>query len=159
MMLLLPIHFLSNFARKSISGKGEKECNLVIQGCLKSKPYDLIIAQGIVYDGLGNPGKEMDIAIKENKIHLIGENLEKRLAKKVLEVPGLAVSPGFVDAHSHTGVELIVNPKAESQIRQGVTTEISGRGIDFIIVNGKTVVNEGDHTGQLPGRILKKELP
>jgi N-acyl-D-amino-acid deacylase len=44
----------------------------------------------------------------------------------VVEVKGLAVCPGFVDAHDHTDVQLLVNPKAESSIRQGITTLVSG---------------------------------
>ncbi len=101
-------------------------CNLLLQGCSKQKEYDLIISKGIVYDGLGNPGKELDIAIKEDKILLLGKNLRKGKAKKIIEAQGLAVSPGFIDAHDHTDLGLLANPKAESQVRQGVTTVISG---------------------------------
>jgi N-acyl-D-amino-acid deacylase len=100
--------------------------NILLQGCSKKKEYDLIISGGVVYDGLGNPGKETDIAVNGDKIFLLEKNLDKGKAKKVIEAKGLAVSPGFIDAHSHTALELMVNPKAESQVRQGVTTEISG---------------------------------
>ena len=47
-------------------------------------------------------------------------------AKQIIDAEGKVVCPGFIDIHSHTGVELLVNPRAESKIRQGVTTEISG---------------------------------
>jgi N-acyl-D-amino-acid deacylase len=117
------------FIKKSAKGAaftGLGGHNLIIHVCSKSIKYDLIISQGIVYDGLGNTGKEIDIAIKEDKIFLIGNRIKKNKAKKVINAQGLAVSPGFIDAHTHTDVELMVNPKAESYIRQGVTTKISG---------------------------------
>jgi len=44
----------------------------------------------------------------------------------VIEAEGLAVCPGFIDVHDHTDIELLVNPKAESSIRQGITTLVSG---------------------------------
>jgi len=47
-------------------------------------------------------------------------------AKQIIDAEGKVVCPGFIDIHSHTGIELLVNPRAESKIRQGVTTEISG---------------------------------
>lgn len=50
----------------------------------------------------------------------------KGQAKQIINAQGKVVCPGFIDIHSHTGVELLVNPKAESKIRQGVTTELSG---------------------------------
>lgn len=100
--------------------------NLLLQGCSKQKEYDILISGGTVYDGLGNPGREIDIAVKGDKIFLLRKNLDKNKAAKVIEAKGMAVSPGFIDAHGHTDVGLMANPKAESQVRQGVTTEISG---------------------------------
>jgi N-acyl-D-amino-acid deacylase len=99
---------------------------LLLQGTSKQKEYDLVISQGIVYDGLGNPGKEVDIAVKGNKIFSLEKNPDKSKAKMVIEAKGLAVAPGFIDAHDHTDLGLLANPKAESQVRQGVTTIISG---------------------------------
>jgi len=100
--------------------------NLVLKGCAARKDYDILIAGGEVYDGLGNPGMKTDVAVKDGKISKIGKNLQKKKALEVIEADGMAVAPGFIDVHSHTDVHLLVNPKAESKIRQGVTTEISG---------------------------------
>lgn len=100
--------------------------NILLQGSSKQKEYDIIISQGVVFDGLGNPGKENDIAVKGDKIFLSGNNINKSKAKMVIEARGLAVSPGFIDAHDHTDIGLITNPKAESHVRQGVTSVISG---------------------------------
>jgi len=91
-----------------------------------NKDVDILIAGGTVYDGRGNPGQLLDVAIKDDKIYQIGSPLDRDRAKTVIEASGLSVSPGFIDPHSHTDIELLVNPKAESKIRQGVTTEISG---------------------------------
>jgi len=99
---------------------------IIMQGCTKNIKYDLIIKGGVVYDGLGNPGKEADIAIRDDRIVLIGENLGTTRAGRIIEADGLAVSPGFIDMHTHTDIGLLANPLAESHIRQGITTEISG---------------------------------
>lgn len=79
-----------------------------------------------MYDGLGNPGERMDVAIRGDRIACIEEQIDPSRAALVIDARYLAVAPGFIDPHSHTDVELIVNPKAESKIRQGVTTEIGG---------------------------------
>ena len=117
------------FIEKSIRGAaflGLGGGNLLIQGCSRSREWDLLVSGGVVYNGLGNPGSAVDIAVKDDRITLIGENLNKSKAADVIEADGLAVSPGFIDVHTHTDVELIANPSAESFIRQGITTEISG---------------------------------
>ena len=99
---------------------------IIIQGCAGNNTYDLIITGGVVYDGLGNPGKEVDIAIRDDRIVLIGESLGRNRADRIIKADGMAVSPGFIDMHTHTDIELLANPLAESHIRQGITTEISG---------------------------------
>ncbi|MDZ7413472.1 MAG: D-aminoacylase [candidate division KSB1 bacterium] len=89
------------------------------------KQYDLIIRGGRVYDGRGGPPVVGDVGIRGERIAAVGD-LSHASAGMVLEARGLAVTPGFIDVHSHTDVGLLVNPKAESKIRQGVTTEIAG---------------------------------
>lgn len=117
------------FVAKSVKGAafiGAGGLSFAIKGCSKAADYDLLISGGVVYDGLGNPGRRVDAAVKGDKIVLIAEKINSKSAKKVIDAKGLAVSPGFVDAHTHTDMELLVNPKAESHIRQGITSEISG---------------------------------
>lgn len=92
----------------------------------RTKEYDLLISGGLVYDGLGNPGREIDIAIKKNKFCILSSKINTDRVRRIIRAKGLSIAPGFIDAHSHTDIELLVNPKAESQVRQGVTTEISG---------------------------------
>ena len=118
-----------DFIKKTAQGAvalGIGSSNLLFQGCSKQQEYDLIISGGMVFDGLGHPGKEIDIAVKGERILLLKQGLQKTKARRVIEAKNMAVAPGFIDAHDHTDIGLMVNPKAESQVRQGVTTVISG---------------------------------
>jgi len=103
---------------------GFSTLNLV--GCAKPKAYDFIISGGILYDGSGSPGMEADIAVKSDRIIEIAPAIDKNKARAYFDARSKAVAPGFIDPHTHTDVHLLINPKAESKIRQGVTTEIGG---------------------------------
>ena len=87
--------------------------------------FDIIIHDGVIVDGSGNPWFKADIGIKNGKIVSIGK-LRNNDADRTINASGLIVSPGFIDIHSHSDFTLLVNPKAESKIRQGVTTEVIG---------------------------------
>src|SRR4030066_928858 len=97
----------------------------LLQGCTSKKAYDIVITDALVYDGQGGRSFEADIGIVGETIQTVGKAKASR-GKLVIEGKGLAVSPGFIDAHDHTDVSLIVNPKAESVIHQGITTLVSG---------------------------------
>jgi N-acyl-D-amino-acid deacylase len=107
-------------AAASVAGGG-----LVLNGCSSRKDFDLVIKDGLVYDGLGNPGLVTDIGISRDLIKYLGKISYSR-GRAVLEARGLAVAPGFIDVHDHSDVQLLVNPKAESAVHQGITTTISG---------------------------------
>ena len=87
--------------------------------------YDVVIKNGTVVDGIKNEGYRADIGISGERIRKVG-NLQKVKAKAVLDATDRIVSPGFIDIHTHTDTEILINPKAESKIRQGVTTELGG---------------------------------
>jgi len=87
--------------------------------------YNLLIKNGYVIDGTGNSWFKADLGIKGQKISKVGK-LNAEGASKILDVSGLVVSPGFIDMHSHSDLMLLINPKAESKIRQGITTEVVG---------------------------------
>ncbi len=87
--------------------------------------YDILITGGRIIDGTGNPWFRADIGIKNGKIVSIGK-LSGEEAKEVISAEKLIVCPGFIDIHSHSDFTLLVNPRAESKVRQGVTTEIIG---------------------------------
>lgn len=91
--------------------------------------YDIIIKNGTIIDGTGKDGFQADLAIDGEKIALIGQipdSEAKTLAKTLIDANGLVVSPGFIDIHTHTDFQLLVNPRGESKIFQGITTDISG---------------------------------
>ncbi len=87
--------------------------------------YDLVIRGGTVVDGTGAAGYTADIAIAGDTIAAIGE-IPAEAAGSEININGKIVCPGFIDIHTHTDFSLLVNPQAESKIRQGVTTEIGG---------------------------------
>jgi N-acyl-D-amino-acid deacylase len=87
--------------------------------------YDLLILNGKVADGTGNPWYWGDLAIVKDKIVKIGR-LGNEQAQKVIDVKGDFVSPGFIDSHSHSDLFIFIDPKAEQKIMQGVTTENLG---------------------------------
>ena len=86
---------------------------------------DLVLRNALVFDGSGAPPAEVDIAVAGGKISAVGPRLPRGAAE--MDLRGLALAPGFIDIHSHTDLVLLVGPRAESKIRQGVTTEIVGQ--------------------------------
>jgi dihydroorotase/N-acyl-D-amino-acid deacylase len=87
--------------------------------------YDLLIINGHILDGSGSPWYAGSVAVKDGKIAAVGR-IPNGAAQRVLDAGGLTVAPGFIDLHSHSDYTLLVDGKAESKIRQGVTTEILG---------------------------------
>jgi N-acyl-D-amino-acid deacylase len=86
--------------------------------------YDLVLRGGTLYDGGGRPGERGDLAVAGGRIAAIGK--APCPARREIDVSGLAVAPGFIDIKTHSDFTLPINPKAESKVRQGVTTEIIG---------------------------------
>ena len=86
---------------------------------------DLLIRGGRVLDGTGAPGREADVVIAGARITEIAPG-STRTAKREVDARGQVVAPGFIDIHTHSDYTLPLNPRAESKIRQGVTTEVVG---------------------------------
>ena len=86
---------------------------------------DLKIEGGQVIDGTGRPGNRTDVGIKDDRIAAIGD-LHREPAGRNLHASGKVVAPGFIDMHSHSDWRLWANRRAESKVRQGVTTEVVG---------------------------------
>src|ERR1700674_1440968 len=86
---------------------------------------DLLIRDGLIVDGSGEPPYRGDVAGKGERIAAV-RRIEGSRAARVIDAGGRVVCPGFVDPHSHSDFTLLTNPAAESTIRQGVTTEVVG---------------------------------
>ena len=86
---------------------------------------DIIIKNATVVDGTGTAAFTADIAVQGDKITDIG-NIDPAEAKLTIDASGMLVCPGFIDSHSHSDEAYIVNPLAESKLRQGITTEVVG---------------------------------
>jgi len=87
--------------------------------------YDLLILNGHILDGTGNPWFRADVGIVGDGIEAVGR-LGKEKAERRINAEGHVVAPGFIDIHSHSDMPLLVEPRAESKIHQGVTTEVVG---------------------------------
>ena len=87
--------------------------------------YDLLVRNGSILDGTGGPWFKADVAVVGDKIVEMGL-LGGREAVRVIDATGHFVAPGFVEEHSHSDVTLIVDPLAQSAVRQGVTTLVVG---------------------------------
>jgi N-acyl-D-amino-acid deacylase len=87
--------------------------------------WDILIRGGTIIDGSGRAGEVADVAITGGRIAAIGSALSGG-ATRAVDAAGLAVTPGFIDIKTHSDFTLPINPKAESKVRQGVTTEIIG---------------------------------
>jgi N-acyl-D-amino-acid deacylase len=91
----------------------------------KDPAYDLLIRNGKIVDGSGNPWHYGDVAVRADKIVAMGRMLPGS-AKREIDARGLVVAPGFIDIHSHSDFLLLEDGDAQSKIRQGVTTEVLG---------------------------------
>src|SRR5687768_10080615 len=87
--------------------------------------HDILIHGGEVINGSGAPGRVADIAVKDGYIVAL-ESGAARQAHRMIDATGQVVAPGFIDIHTHSDFTLPLNPRAESKIRQGVTTEVLG---------------------------------
>jgi len=89
--------------------------------------YDVVIRGGTVYDGTGAPGVRADVAIRADRIAVVGD-LSKSAAPITIDASGLAVAPGFINMLSWSTDSLLVDGRSQGELREGVTTQIFGEG-------------------------------
>ncbi len=88
--------------------------------------YDLLLKNGTIMDGTGNPAFIGDVAISDGKIAKIGENISESAAQTV-DVHQAVIAPGFIDMHSHSDNSFLRDERCQSRIYQGITTEVTGQ--------------------------------
>jgi N-acyl-D-amino-acid deacylase len=93
----------------------------------EEQEYDLILRNGMIYDGSGTSPYRGDLAISGDRIAAVG-NLPDAVAKKEIDVTGLAVAPGFINMLSWADRSLLLDGRSMSDIKQGVTLEVFGEG-------------------------------
>src|SRR5262249_1713856 len=101
-----------------------------------AQDFDVLIRNGRIVDGTGNPSYVGDVGIKAGKIAAVGR-LAGKTAARTIDAARLTVAPGFVDIHNHSDYTLVQDGDAESMVRQGVTTMIFGEGGSAAPVGGK----------------------
>ncbi len=98
--------------------------------------FDVIIKGGTVYDGTGEKPRVIDVAIRGDRIAGLGTYSTDQ-AKTVIDAKGLAVAPGFINMLSWSTESLIEDGRSQSEIREGVTTEVMGEGYSMGPVNDR----------------------
>src|SRR5213593_3775918 len=101
-----------------------------------SADFDVIIRNGTVYDGTGAEPAQADVAIRGDRVAGVGD-FKTAKARTVIDAKGLAVAPGFINMLSWSTESLIQDGRSQSEIRQGVTTEIMGEGESMWPVNDR----------------------
>jgi N-acyl-D-amino-acid deacylase len=92
--------------------------------------FDVLIRSGTVYDGSGGSPRRADVGLRGDRIEVVGD-LGDASGRTVIDATGLAVAPGFVNMLSWATDDLLADPRSQSDVRQGVTTEIFGEGESY----------------------------
>jgi len=92
---------------------------------LNTPVHDLVIARGRIVDGCGNPWYRGDVAVRGDRVAAIGAPGTLR-GRRVVDAADRYVTPGFIDPHTHSDLSILLHPAAETAVRQGVTTHVTG---------------------------------
>jgi N-acyl-D-amino-acid deacylase len=116
--------------------------------------YDVLIHNGHIVDGTGNPWVEGDVAIRQGRIVAVGR-LPAAAAARVIDAGGMIVAPGFIDLHTHSDISLLADGTAQSKIRQGVTLDVLGESTSVAPRDG--LRPEGANDAGLTGEAAVKQ--
>jgi N-acyl-D-amino-acid deacylase len=103
--------------------------------------YDLVLKNGWIVDGSGNPRYRGDVAIGGDRIAAVGF-LNGATAPETLDVHGLVVSPGFIDMMGQSEINVLIDNRVLSKITQGVTTEVTGEGGSVAPLTDRLVLDD-----------------
>jgi N-acyl-D-amino-acid deacylase len=87
---------------------------------------DLLIRDGLIIDGTGNPGFYGAVGVENERVRIFRGELAGVDASRVIDAKGRIVCPGFIDMHAHSGLVILAEPRHEPKVRQGITTELIG---------------------------------
>src|SRR5260370_42185468 len=109
-----------------------------------SQQYDILIRNGRVVDGTGNPWVYADVGVTGDRISLVGRAPADATAKQVIDAKGLIVAPGFIDMLEQSEWNLLIDKQAFSKLTQGITTGITGEGVSIAPQNDKALADRRD---------------
>ncbi|HEV8523429.1 MAG TPA: D-aminoacylase, partial [Terriglobales bacterium] len=104
-----------------------------------AQQYDVLIRNGRVVDGSGNPWIYADVGIVGDRIALVGRAAEGATAKRMIDAAGLVVAPGFIDMLGQSEYHLLIDKQAVSKLTQGITTEVTGEGESVAPINERLI--------------------
>jgi len=87
---------------------------------------DLLIRNGLIIDGTGNPGCYATVGVEGDEVRIFRGDTSQIETAREIDATGHVVCPGFIDMHSHGGLIILGEPRHEPKVRQGVTTELIG---------------------------------
>jgi N-acyl-D-amino-acid deacylase len=111
---------------------------------LFAQDYDVLIRNGRVVDGSGNPWFWADVGIKGDKITLVARAAANASAKRTIDASGLIVAPGFIDMLEQSEMNLLVDKQAVSKLTQGITSGVTGEGGSIAPQNKQTLEDVKD---------------
>ncbi len=125
---------MSSTRREFLSSAATAVACLTLPAAEPPAAFDTIIRGGTVYDGSGQPGRRADVGIRGDQIAAVGD-LANATARTTVDAAGLAVAPGFINMLSWSTESLLADGRSQSEIRQGVTTQVMGEGESMGPVN------------------------
>ena len=111
-------------------------------------PFDIVIKGGTLYDGTGGKARLTDVAIRGDRIVGVGD-FKAATAKVIVDAKGMAVAPGFINMLSWSTESLIEDGRSQSEIREGVTTQIMGEGFSMGPLNDRIKERMGRDQGDI----------
>ncbi|HUM10233.1 MAG TPA: D-aminoacylase [Myxococcaceae bacterium] len=92
-----------------------------------AEPFDLVLEHGEVIDGTGAPRLRADVGVRGDRLAAVGD-LTGAPSRRRIDVTGRVVTPGFIDLLDQSAFSVLIDPRAEAKIRQGITTALDGEG-------------------------------
>ncbi len=105
--------------------------------------YDLVLRNGWIVDGSGNPRYKGDVAIRGDRIAAVGF-LNGAAARETVDVGGLVVAPGFIDMMGQSEINVLIDNRVFSKVTQGVTTEVTGEGGSVAPLTDRLALDDSD---------------